>query len=424
LCKKLQPFFIFFSILAFILFPSFLILKFYPTFAAYAVLAYFFSLILFVFYHKKSNFFLRKLTLKKESLQEKIHTSQREVLKAVDLRFSLERKIKNYQRLEKFTEGLNNEISLERICDLVVNELFVLFGFKGNALLYLVNDKTRRLELRAIKKEDQAQKILEKMGDLFDQWVLRHNQPLLVESTMSDFRFDPEKVKNTYSRPLGSLMCVPLATEVNYSLGVLRVDSPSQNAYYSDDLRFLSMIADIAKLAIENAIYFAHMKEFSITDGLTEIFLRRHGVERLKEEFLRAERDANAVSFLMIDIDHFKHFNDRFGHIGGDLVLKKLAKWLKDFFDFPGSFIFRYGGEEFSVVMPYIWKAEAIKLTEGFRQYLNGKEVVFRREKTKITVSIGIAGFPGDAVTAGELIRSADDALLRAKRQGRDRACY
>ena len=423
MCKKPSSFFIFFFSLAFVFFPTFIILKFYPSLIGSAVLAYLFSFFLFFLYYQRNNFFSRKLSLKKETLQEKIHLSQRTVSKAMDLRFSLEKKIKNYQHLEKFTQDLNNEISLTKICDLVVNELFVLFGFKGNALLYLVNDKTHRLELKSAKVEDSAQKILEKTGDLFDQWVLRRGHPLLVESAMSDFRFDPDKVKKALSRPLGSLMCVPLATEIN-SLGVLRLDSSSSGAYYSDDLRFLSVIADIAKLAIENAIYFAHMQEFSITDSLTEIFLRRYGIERLKEEFLRAQRDVNVMSFLMFDIDHFKRFNDRFGHIGGDLVLKKLAKWLKGFFDFPGSFVFRYGGEEFCVVLPYIQKSEAVKLVENFRAYLSGKEIILRREKTKITVSAGIAGFPGDALTTEELIRFADDCLLRAKREGRDRACY
>jgi len=211
LCKKTPSYFIFFFFLAFVFFPSSIILKLYPSLTGPAVLAYLFSIFSFFLYHQRNIFLLRKLSLKKEALQEKIHLCQRAVSKAMDLRFSLEKKIKNYQSLEKFTQDLNNEISLTKICDLVVSGLFVLFGFKGNALLYLVNDRTRRLELRATKIEDSAQKILEKTGDLFDQWVLRRGHPLLVESAMSDFRFDPEKIKKALSRPLGSLMCVPLA---------------------------------------------------------------------------------------------------------------------------------------------------------------------------------------------------------------------
>jgi diguanylate cyclase (GGDEF)-like protein len=355
-------------------------------------------------------------------LNERHNILEKEKKHLLELDRALKLKIKNYARLEKFTEDLNHETSLDRSSDLIVREVSELFGSRGNVLLYLINEKSRKLELRSINKENESQKFKEKTGDLFDHWVLRHNQPLLVEDVANDFRFDPDRIRQEVVRPLGSLICLPLETPTN-SLGILRLDAPVPDFYHADDLRFLSVIADIVELSLENALYFSHMQELSITDGLTGIYLRRYALERLKEEFLRAEREKTPFSFLMVDIDHFKKINDSYGHMAGDVVLKKVARMLKESFHLPGGVVGRFGGEEFCVVLPYILKAEALKLAENFCRILSGREIILRREKVNVTVSIGVASFPLDAQKEEDLIRLADEALFKAKRGGRNRAC-
>ena len=289
-------------------------------------------------------------------------------------------------------------------------------------MLYLVNPATHRLGLKTLKREDASIRIREKTGDLFDTWVLRHNQPLLVESASNDFRFDPERIKAEVRRPVESLMAVPLETE-SRTLGILRIDARAERQYSSDDLRLLAVIGDIAKLAIENAVYFGQMQALSITDGLTGIYLRRYALDRLKEEFLRARRENSCISFLMLDIDHFKAINDTYGHMAGDAVLKKIAQWLKASFEVPGQLVFRYGGEEFGAILPGVQKKEAVRLAESFRRSLSDKDVSLRREKITVHVSLGVAAFPDDAAEEKELIQAADEALLEAKRSGRDKVC-
>ncbi|MFA5038910.1 MAG: sensor domain-containing diguanylate cyclase [Candidatus Omnitrophota bacterium] len=377
---------------------------------------------LFVFFRRNLSVFVA-LNLRKEEVLEAFNVAEEETLRLQELKKSLEKKIRSYQRLEIFTERLNNEVSLEEVCGIVVGELFELFEARGNVLLYLVNPSTHRLELKALKKEDPAVRIPEKTGDMFDHWALRHNQPLLVESASNDFRFDPERIKSDLRRAVESLICVPLETETR-TVGILRIESRGSGEYSSDDLRLLSVIADIAKLAIENAFYFSRMRELSITDGLTGIFLRRHALERLKEECARSERDKTPLSFLMVDIDHFKAVNDTYGHIAGDAVLKKLAHWLKLDFSIPGHLVFRYGGEEFGVVLPGVQKKEAVVLAESFRKSLHEREVNLRREKITVRVSVGVSAYSEKAAGSHEILQAADDALLRAKRSGRDRVCF
>ncbi len=387
----------------------------------FSVLCIFFAVLFYTAY-RKYVIFRNKLYLKLQELDEEKNLVSRDNLHLRELNRSLDKKIKNYERLEKFTEDLNNEASLDRTLDTIISQTFEFFGSKANVLLYLLGERSRKLELRALKKEFPHEKVKEKAGDLFDQWVLRHSQPLLVEDASSDFRFDPERVRQELLRPVGSLIVVPLLSESSL-FGILRVDSPEKEKFTSDDLRFLSVIGDIAKLSLENSIYFNNMQELSITDGLTGIFLRRYAIERLKEEFLRAERSSIPLSFLMLDLDFFKELNDSLGHLAGDTVLKKIAKSLKDFFDLPGNIVARYGGEEFCVILAHTTKQEALKLAQSFCDMMSQKDILIRRKTVRVTVSIGVASFPDDAHVFEDLIRCSDDALLKAKKSGRNMVC-
>jgi len=422
LCKKISSFTFLFILLIFFSLPVlfFHIKDSFLHFFSFFGYVIFFLLVYGTYYRERRLSIVENLT--QQELNEEKNILEKEKIHLCELDRALKTKIKNYARLEKFTEELNHETSLDRSSDLIVRETFELFGNKGNVLLYLINEKSRKLELRSIKKENESQKFKEKTGDLFDHWVLRHNQPLLVEDVASDFRFDPDHIRREVARPLGSLICLPLETPTN-SLGILRLDAPVPDFYHADDLRFLSVIADIVELSLENALYFSHMQELSITDGLTGIYLRRYALERLKEEFLRAEREKTSLSFFMVDIDHFKKINDTYGHMAGDVVLKKVARMLKESFHFPGCVVGRYGGEEFCVVLPYVVKEEALKSAQNFCRILSGLEIILRREKVNVTVSIGVASFPGDAQEEKDLIRLADEALFKAKRTGRNKVC-
>src|SRR3989338_2536530 len=190
-----------------------------------------------------------------------------------------------------------------------------------------------------------------KRGDIFDEWVIKTLQPLLIEDAKSDFRFDLEKFTPEETRAVCSLISVPLVIG-NRALGILRVDSSRENYFSTDDLRFLSTIADLGAVAVENAQLYERIEDLAIRDGLTGLYLRRYLLERLGEELSLQLRRKKELSFLMIDLDRFKQYNDQFGHMAGDIVLKTVSGILQETFKEPGNRVCRYGGEEFAVLLP------------------------------------------------------------------------
>jgi diguanylate cyclase (GGDEF)-like protein len=160
----------------------------------------------------------------------------------------------------------------------------------------------------------------------------------------------------------------------------------------------------------------ARLEELSVTDDLTGLPNTRKMREALDEAIERQRRKREGVAFLMLDIDHFKEYNDTFGHLAGDRALQGVSVVLQQcvrILDTPA----RYGGEEFAVIVPDCNKQDASRVAERIRQAVERHEF----EHGRITISIGIAGIPEDAEDAETLIRCADEALYSAKRQGRNR---
>ncbi len=162
------------------------------------------------------------------------------------------------------------------------------------------------------------------------------------------------------------------------------------------------------------------MQRLSITDGLTGLYVHRHFQARLDEEMRRAERYKEPLALLMIDIDFFKKYNDNFGHLAGDAVLKRVASLLKEGLE-SADFAARYGGEEFVAILPKQDKAQAAAKAEAIRRAVEADAFKFEDQVAKVTVSIGFACFPEDAMIKKGLIDRADLALYKAKNGGRNR---
>ncbi len=164
-----------------------------------------------------------------------------------------------------------------------------------------------------------------------------------------------------------------------------------------------------------------YLEDLIKKDGLTNLYNHRHFHERISEEFSRSKRYTVPLSCVLIDIDHFKNVNDRYGHQAGDEILKTLARMLKHNIR-DCDFAARYGGEEFSLILPHTVLEKASALCERIRGNVESSQFQFNDKKIGITISLGVAGVPDNTpVSYSELIRFADEALYNAKEDGRNK---
>ena len=195
-----------------------------------------------------------------------------------------------------------------------------------------------------------------------------------------------------------------------------------------DDVRVLQAIADQAAIAIANARAYARLAEQAVTDGLTGLFNHRHFNEHLRQDVTTARRYGDELSLVIVDVDDFKAFNDRWGHPVGDRLLADLAAMLRDCTRRDVDVVARYGGDEFALIMPQTRAvgteptaarnvSERIRVAIAARGFASAPGVL----EARVTVSIGVAGLGIGGYTADELLSSADKALYLSKSRGKDR---
>lgn len=203
-------------------------------------------------------------------------------------------------------------------------------------------------------------------------------------------------------------------------MDIIMVPNAQVNPYFENDLILVGIFILTAwPLGFYVKIEGEHIKrleEMVNIDGLTEVYNHRYFHDRLREKIMIGKKEQKPVSMIFIDIDYFKHYNDLYGHQKGDVVLKKLGHLIKESIG-PDDIVARYGGEEFAVILPNTLEEVATKIAENIRirienTYFEGEE---NQPKGKLTASMGISVYPDKAKDDVELIKSADDALYRAK---------
>jgi len=205
-------------------------------------------------------------------------------------------------------------------------------------------------------------------------------------------------------------------------LGTLHLQTPGGVPPVGDQI-LLSRVAGEVAQALANLHYREALKNMAIRDPLTGLFNRRYLEEYLAMEISRSRRKGAKLSLAVIDIDHFKKYNDSFGHEAGDAVLRELGQFLSRSVR-NGDAACRYGGEEFIVAMWDTTLDEARLRAERLREEVKGLPVQLGgRALAPISLSVGVAAFPEHAEDAEGLVRAADRALYSAKFSGRDRVC-
>ncbi len=335
---------------------------------------------------------------------------------------------KNYELAHKVRElAIINEVSqavsymgdLDKTIDAILSRgVQVLNAERGS--LFLLDDKYEELiEHVAVFGVEGEIVIDEKLREQFKGGkgiageVFNSGKPRLIQNVRKDKSFafrdeDRERIR--------SIVCVPLMIKDN-AIGVMNIVNRREGSFSDEDLQTALTMANQAAVVIEKSRLF----NLATIDGLTGLVVHRHFQAKMEEEFRRARRYSKPLAYMMTDIDHFKKFNDTWGHQTGDMVLREVAKIVRDSAR-DTDIAARYGGEEFGVILPETDYEGAMLLAERLRARVENAVFKGPQGDLKVTLSVGVSTMPRlQPETALELIKFADDALYICKRNGRNR---
>lgn len=326
----------------------------------------------------------------------------------------LDRKTYNLYVLYNASRELSSVLEVDQLLKISLDMATEVMNV-GWGLFYMMNEEQDVLELRKLRgmKESQVPTAMP-MAEGMAEWGKGKADPMpwsAVRPAMPLVRSFPLLMNLNEVKPY---YLVPIFHKLRF-VGLLILGKRVDGRDFSEnDLELLSTMVSLSA----NALLNAHLYELAILDGTTKLFVVRYFRQRLKEELKRALRFNQPLSFIMIDLDHFKMVNDTYGHPVGDLVLAEMGKIIRqctrEWVDIPC----RYGGEEFAILLPETDQEGAYYVAERIRQTVERAKPV--KDDVAFTISAGVATFPTDAGSAEVLVEKADLALYEAKRSGRN----
>lgn len=306
-------------------------------------------------------------------------------------------------------------------CDTIAEALQVFAQFADAlfpvqpGVLYMI--EPNRVDVSAVACWRGGEKYSEKDLEFNDCWALRLSRPHENRSQGKGGHCDHVKSLDVESR----CIALPAFGEVIGLLFIVTRDESNEHIEPEHTKRFSDIVAEQVALALANVKLREMLRNQSIRDPLTQLYNRRHLDEVFQRELHRVKRHEQALSVLMYDIDNFKEFNDTHGHDGGDAALRYLGETLRDFFR-PEDETFRIGGEEFVTLLPGTGLEDAMKRAEALREEIAGLQIMQGNTTLPaITISMGVASYPDHGQNEDQLLKTADQALYRAKDAGRNR---
>jgi len=332
----------------------------------------------------------------------------------------LERKIRELSVFHEVGKALTSTLNLRQVLSVIMERISQLFQPDTWSLL-MVDEQTGELyfEIAIGEGSESLKQVRLKPGEGIAGWVATRGEPLVLADAYSDKRFAPrlDGITNIQTR---SVVCVPVRGR-DKVLGVIElINCFGQISLGEEDLFRLQALADYAAIAIQNARYVTQIHELTITDDCTKLFNTRHLHSILDSEIYRSSRYHYEFSLIFIDLDHFKNVNDTHGHLAGSRLLGELGQKIRDHLRMI-DYAFRYGGDEFVVLLPQTDRAGALNAARRLQKMINRHS--FLRDiglSVNITASQGISTFPGDAESKADLIQQADDAMYLVKNNARN----
>jgi diguanylate cyclase (GGDEF)-like protein len=329
-------------------------------------------------------------------------------------------RVKELTTLFDVVDTVSKSLDLDKVLpDVLVQVLGSMSAGKGAIILLDRDGKKLLLKgCRGLSEESLSQLIDKGQGCVGD--VILKKSPIMV-SGEDDTECAP--VPGLERENIRSALVVPVTVRGEV-LGVLALYGEKKNQFTDEDGALLETIGNQVGVAVENARLYEKTLELAQIDGLTKLANRRHLMERLKQEIDRAERYHTSLSLIILDLDKFKSFNDTYGHLQGDELLKAFSSMLSQQIrsaDIAG----RYGGEEFCVVLPNTSVKGALVIAERIRNAMTEIKIPVGngRPPAGRTVSIGVAEFTSDE-SVEKILNAADSALYRAKQGGRNKVAF
>jgi diguanylate cyclase (GGDEF)-like protein len=332
----------------------------------------------------------------------------------------LEKKLKELAAFHEIGKALTSTLNLNQVLKIIMEKISNLFR-PDNWSLLLVDEDTGELYFEIVTGEaaEFLKQVRLKPGEGIAGWVAANGEPLVLPDAYSDIRFAPrlDELTNLQTR---SIVCVPVKGREKI-LGVIELINCCGKFPMDDgDLFRLQALADYAAIAIQNARFVQRIHELTITDDCTRLYNSRHLHTILEAEIYRSRRYHYEFSLIFVDLDQFKGVNDRYGHLAGSKLLGEVGQLVKEHLRMI-DFAFRYGGDEFVVMLPQTSKANSILVARRLHQLMS--ERTYLRDEgydVRIGASMGVACFPADATDKVNLIRLADDAMYLVKNHSRN----
>jgi diguanylate cyclase (GGDEF)-like protein len=317
--------------------------------------------------------------------------------------------------LKDFASEIGSSFEPSKIFNSIIEATVKLMDAEKSMILIL--DKNKKLRVKAghnITDEDKKLEISSSAGIV--GMAIKENNVITSEDIEKNFHL--QELHKEDKIPIEMVSAIRSEDGKFYAVLVINKMKSSIN---KEHIRMFSILINIATLSLENAKLFKKVEFMANVDGLTKLYTHRYFQEFLSEELARATRYKRPLSIVMSDIDHFKKFNDTYGHQTGDLVLERTAKIFKASVRNKVDLVARYGGEEFIAVLPETDMKQAFVVAERLRRSVEAAEYISDKgEKLKVTISLGISTFPFHATEKIDLIKKADTALYYAKENGRN----
>jgi diguanylate cyclase (GGDEF)-like protein len=316
-------------------------------------------------------------------------------------------------------KALTSSLDLDSILQTIMEKMAEYFRPDTWSLLMVDDEHAELYFAIAVGPAAEALKNVRlKVGEGIAGWVAKHGEQLVVPDVAADPRF-AKRIDESTQWETQSIICVPLRSKLSV-LGVIQLVNVDMSQFSEQELFFLQSLCDYAAIAIENARWVERIQELTITDDCTGLYNARHLYKTLDTEVYRSSRFGYEFSVLFIDLDHFKTVNDTHGHLIGSKLLAEIGYLVKAQLRLI-DFAFRYGGDEFVVLLPQTSKDQALVVAKRLRDALRASS--FCREESlnlNVRASMGLATYPHDARTAHDIIRQADEMMYLVKNSTRD----